>query len=51
METLKEELADMESIVREDILANSVNDEEIAKLNDRIKALEKQIVEIVENKQ
>ena len=50
METLKEELVDMESIVKEDILANSVNDEEINKLNERIKALEKQIVEIVENK-
>ena len=50
METLKEELIDMESIVKEDILANSVNDDEINKLNERIKALERQIVEIVENK-
>ena len=50
METLKEELADMESIVKEDILANTVNDDEISKLNERIKELEKQIVEIVENK-
>ena len=50
METLKEELIDMESIVKEDILANTVNDDEISKLNERIKALEKQIVEIVENK-
>lgn len=50
METIKEELVDMESIVKEDILANTVNDDEISKLNERIKALEKQIVEIVENK-
>ena len=50
METLKEELADMESIVKEDILANTVNDEEISRLNERIKMLERQIVEIVENK-
>ena len=35
METLKEELADMESIVKEDILANTVNDDEISKLNKR----------------
>ena len=49
METLKEELADMESIVKEDILANTVNDVEIEKINERIKMLEKQIVEIVEN--
>ena len=50
METLKEELIDMESIVKEDILANTVNDDEINKLNNRIMNLEKQIVEIVENK-
>lgn len=50
METLKEELIDMENIVKEDILANTVNDDEILKLNERIKALERQIVEIVENK-
>ena len=50
METLKEELVDMVSIVKEDILANTVNDDEISKLNERIKELEKQIVEIVENK-
>lgn len=50
LETLKEELVDMEIIVKEDILANTVNDDEISKLNERIKELEKQIVEIVENK-
>lgn len=49
METLKEELSDMESIVKEDILANTINDVEIERLNERIKQLEKQIVEIVEN--
>ena len=49
METLKEELADMESIVKEDILANTINDVEIEKLNERIKTLERQILEIVEN--
>ena len=50
MQTLKEELEDMESIVKEDILTEYANDEEIAKLNDRIKELERQIVKIVENK-
>ncbi len=49
MATLKEELMDMESIVKEDILANTVNDVEIEKINDRIKMLEKQILAIVEN--
>ena len=50
MATLKEELVDMESIVKEDILANTVNDDEISRLNERIKELERQIVGIVENK-
>ena len=50
MATLKEELVDMESIVKDDILANTVNDDEIARLNERIKELERQIVGIVENK-
>lgn len=50
MQTLKEELEDMELIVKEDILTEYANDEEIAKLNDRIKELERQIVKIVENK-
>ena len=50
METLKEELVDMQGIVKEDILANTVNDEEINRLNERIKTLERQIVDIIENK-
>lgn len=49
MKTLKEELADMESIVKEDIMADTVNDADIEKLNERIKQLERQIVEIVES--
>ena len=49
METLKEELVDMEAIIKEDLLANTTNDEEISKLNNRIQSLEKQIVEILEN--
>ncbi len=49
METLKEELVDMEAIIKEDLLANTTNDEEISRLNNRIQSLEKQIVEILEN--
>lgn len=49
MQTLKEELEDMETIVKEDILTEYAKDEEIAKLNERIKELERQIVKIVEN--
>ena len=49
MATLKEELVDMESIVKEDILANTVNDADIERINERIKMLEQQILAIVEN--
>ena len=48
MQTLKEELQDMESIVKEDLQAADTNDVEINKLNERIKELEQQIVRIVE---
>lgn len=49
IETLKEELSDMESIVKEDILSDTINDLEVEKLNERIKQLERQILEIVTN--
>ncbi len=48
MQTLKEELQDMESIVKEDLQAADTNDAEINNLNERIKELERQIVRIVE---
>ena len=48
MQTLKEELEDMELIVKEDLQTDETNDSEIEKLNERIKELERQIVRIVE---
>ena len=48
METLKEELKDMEQIVKEDILSGDGTDEEIESINQKIKELEQQIVRIVE---
>lgn len=51
MQTLKEELEDMEDIVKEDMLAETAKDEEIEKLNEKMKELERQIVRIVENKE
>ena len=48
MKTLKEELQDMEEIVKEDLKSNETNDAEINRINDRIKELEQQIVRIVE---
>ena len=50
MNTLKEELEDMISIVREEYLGKNASDEEIAKIKERLKELEQQIVKIVENK-
>lgn len=50
MQTLREEIEDMENIVKEDILIEDVKDEEVHKLNERIKELERKIVEIIENK-
>ncbi len=49
MKTLKEELEDMENIVKEDILSETANDLDIAVLNEKIKNLEQQIVKIVDN--
>lgn len=48
MKTLKEELQDMETIVKEDLRSEDTNDNEIHQLNERIKELERQIVRIVE---
>ncbi len=48
IQTLKEELEDMSNIVEKEMLVEDASDEDIAKLNDRIKELEQQIVKIVE---
>ena len=50
MQTLREELEDMEDIVKEEMLIETAKDEEIEKLNEKMKELERQIVKIVENK-
>ena len=41
----------MKNIVKEDMLGQDKNDEEIKRVNDRIKELERKIVEIIENKE
>jgi len=48
IQTLKEELEDMSSIVKEEMLNEDAKDEDIEVLNNRIKELEQQIVKIVE---
>ena len=50
MNTLKEEIEDMSNIVKEEYLEKDTSDEDVAKLKDRLKELEQQIVRIVENK-
>ena len=50
MQTLKEELEDMETIVKEDYLNSDVDDSSIIGLKGKLKDLENQIVKIVENK-
>ena len=50
MKTLKEELEDMETIVKEDYLDSNIDDNEIVGLKNKLKELENQIVKIVENK-
>ena len=50
IETLKEELDDMESIVKDEMLTANSDDSDINRLNTRIKELEQQIVKIVEGK-
>ena len=50
MNTLKEELEDMSTIVKEEYLDKNIDDSEILKIKDRLKELENQIVKIVENK-
>lgn len=48
MNTLKEEIQDMEQIVKEELLTGDGTDSEIENINQKIKDLEQQIVRIVE---
>lgn len=49
METLQEEIEDMKNIIKEDMLSQVRSDEEVSKVNEKIKELERKIVEIIEN--
>ena len=46
--TLKEEIIDMQDIIIKEKLSEKVEDEQISKLNEQIKELERQIVKIIE---
>ena len=47
LETLKEEIEEMEEIVKDDIFNEDTSDEEIEEIRNRIKELEQQIVKII----
>ena len=47
IQTLKEELEEMGTIVQSEMLGEDVKDEEITRINEKIKELEKQIVKII----
>ena len=47
LETLKEEIDEMSSIVKEEMLTEDVKDEKLIELKQKIKDLERQIVEII----
>ena len=48
LETLKEEVLDMGAYIKDDLKDEDINDEELVKVNDKIKELERQIVKIIE---
>jgi len=48
LETLKEEVNDMESIIKDDLIGETIRDEKIAEINKKIKEIERQIVSILE---
>ena len=48
LEKLKEEIKDMDTYVRQDIDNKNLRDEDIFRINEKIKDLEKQILNVVE---
>ena len=48
LEKLKEEIKDMDSAVREDVQNTNLKDEDIFRINEKMKALEKQILNVIE---
>ena len=48
LESLKDELKDMEQYVKEDIQDENLRDEDMFRINEKIKDLEKQILNVIE---
>ena len=49
LDNLEEEISEMKSIVKTEMLTNDASDEEVVKLKNKIKELENQIVKIIED--
>ncbi len=48
LEKVKEEIKDMDSYVRQDVNNSNLKDEDIFRINEKIKDLEKQILKVIE---
>ena len=48
LEKLKEEMKDMDTFVRQDLQDVNLRDEDIFRINEKIKDLEKQILNVIE---
>ncbi len=48
LEKLKDEMNDMDTYVRQDIDDRNLRDEDIFRINEKIKELEKQIINVIE---
>ena len=49
METLQEEIEDMKNIIKEDLLSKERSDDDVKRVNEKVKELEQRIVDIIEN--
>ena len=48
LEKVKEEIKDMDDYIRQDVDDNNLKDEDIFRINEKIKDLEKQILNVIE---
>ena len=48
LEKLKEEMKDMDEYVRQDMSDKNLKDQDIFRINEKIKELEKQIINVIE---
>ena len=45
----KEEIEDMKNIIKEDLLSKERSDDDVKRVNEKVKELEQRIVDIIEN--